>query len=677
MSNTSSVIGSFAGAKGIVSVSGANSHWISSDNVTVGASGEGTLEISEQGRVQASGVELALDAGSIGTINIGTGGRAGLLDTPTVTGGAGEANVNFNHVEEIAFDPMLSGALDVHKDNTGATILMAENDYTGLTTIDGGILGAGAANVFSSNSDHIVNTNGMLVLGGFSQTVLNLANAGLVNMGIDTAPGTVLTVAGNYLGNDGAVHFNTVLGDDASATDLLVVAGDTSGSTSVKVTNAGGAGAQTVEGIKIIDVGGASEGSFTLLGDYETLDNKQAIRGGAYAYTLQHNGISTPDDGNWYLRSTFQEPPVEPGQPEEPGEPAEPGQPGTPRYDAGAPVYEAYPQALLALNGLPTLQQRVGNRVWAGNGNKVIAEGADVIGTPYAAPEETGTHIEGNGVWGRIEGAHNHIEVGRSTTDVDYDQNTFKMQAGVDGMLMENEIGKLIGGISVHYAHGLTKTASIYDAKTGGGRISTDGYGLGGTLTWYGENGLYIDAQAQATWYNSDLSYAGGNQSLIDGNDGFGYALSIEGGKRIALDPAWSLTPQAQLFYSSVDFDDFHDADNIAVRLDRGESLQGRLGLTLDHQTAWQNASGMLDRAHIYGIANLYYEFLEGTRVNIADVSFANRKDRLWGGIGLGGSYNWNEDKYSIYGEGLVNTSLNSFADSYSLQGNIGFRVKW
>ncbi|NKC29160.1 autotransporter outer membrane beta-barrel domain-containing protein [Ochrobactrum ciceri] len=70
------------------------------------------------------------------------------------------------------------------------------------------------------------------------------------------------------------------------------------------------------------------------------------------------------------------------------------------------------------MNGVSTLQQRVGNRVWADNGNKVIAEGADAISTPYAPPEEAGTHIEGNGVWGRIEGAHNHIETGRSTTEV-------------------------------------------------------------------------------------------------------------------------------------------------------------------------------------------------------------------------------------------------------------------
>ena len=43
----------------------------------------------------------------------------------------------------------------------------------------------------------------------------------------------------------------------------------------------------------------------------------------------------------------------------------------------------------------------------------------------------------------------------------------------------------------------------------GGGKISTDDYGFGSTLTWFGENGLYADRQAQVTWYNSDLSYDG------------------------------------------------------------------------------------------------------------------------------------------------------------------------
>src|SRR5690606_33731305 len=114
-----------------------------------------------------------------------------------------------------------------------------------------------------------------------------------------------------------------------------------------------------------------------------------------------------------------------------------------------------------------------------------------------------------------------------------------------------------------------------------------------------------------------------------------------------------------------------------AIHLSKGDSLQGRIGLTLDHESSWQNANGMLNRAHVYCIANLYYEFLEGTKVEVADVSLANRNDRAWGGVGLGGSYNWNDDKYSIYGEGLINTSLDNFADSYSLKGNVEFRVKW
>ncbi|MDH7793783.1 hypothetical protein QBD00_004714, partial [Ochrobactrum sp. AN78] len=31
----------------------------------------------------------------------------------------------------------------------------------------------------------------------------------------------------------------------------------------------------------------------------------------------------------------------------------------------------------------------------------------------------------------------------------------------------------------------------------------------------------------------------------------------------------------------------------------------------------------------------------------------------------------------ALYGEGSVNTSLNHFADSYSLKGNLGFKVNW
>ncbi len=75
------------------------------------------------------------------------------------------------------------------------------------------------------------------------------------------APGNsigTLTIAGSYTGSGGTLEIETVLGGDASPSDRLVVTGDTAGTTNVTVINLGGGGAQTVEGIKIIDVGGLS-----------------------------------------------------------------------------------------------------------------------------------------------------------------------------------------------------------------------------------------------------------------------------------------------------------------------------------------------------------------------------------------------------------------------------------
>ena len=81
--------------------------------------------------------------------------------------------------------------------------------------------------------------------------------------------------------------------------------------------------------------------------------------------------------------------------------------------------------------------------------------------------------------------------------------------------------------------------------------------------------------------------------------------------------------------------------------------------------------------SNLYGIANLYYEFLDRSTVDVEGVQFANADDRTWGGIGAGGSYSWSDDKYSVFGEASINSSLSDFADSYSLDGLAGFRLSW
>ncbi|MCK8154741.1 autotransporter outer membrane beta-barrel domain-containing protein, partial [Citrobacter amalonaticus] len=71
----------------------------------------------------------------------------------------------------------------------------------------------------------------------------------------DTASFKTLTVDGDYTGTNGNLVMNTQLGDDNSPTDRMIVAGNTSGSTNVKVLNAGGAGGLTTSGIELISVG--------------------------------------------------------------------------------------------------------------------------------------------------------------------------------------------------------------------------------------------------------------------------------------------------------------------------------------------------------------------------------------------------------------------------------------
>ncbi|HAX5111610.1 TPA: autotransporter outer membrane beta-barrel domain-containing protein, partial [Escherichia coli] len=106
-----------------------------------------------------------------------------------------------------------------------------------------------------------------------------------------THAGQVWIQNGDWTGHGGTVSLGTVLGDDSSKTDKLQITGKATGTTYVSVTNEGGSGAQTVEGIEVITTGASDANAFV---------QSERITAGVYEYSLVQGG-NGGNQNNWYL----------------------------------------------------------------------------------------------------------------------------------------------------------------------------------------------------------------------------------------------------------------------------------------------------------------------------------------------------------------------------------------
>ncbi|MBB1594342.1 autotransporter outer membrane beta-barrel domain-containing protein [Achromobacter sp. UMC46] len=654
-------IGFRAGSVGTVNVSSTTadvSTLTASDRIDIGSAGTGTLNIAKGGLVVAtSDTRLTVSSTATGTLNLtGDASGRGVLETGSVIKGAGNGTFILDGgVLRARRDKanFLNGFLTQAIGSEGASFdtngyeVGVMTEFSGTSSLNK--LGAGRLTL-SGNSAAFTGTTdiqaGTLqvdgVLGGPVNVLAGARLTGTGRVGATGNQGTIapgprsgygiLTVAGDYAAQGGNLEIRTQLGGDNSPTDKLVVTGDTAGATPVNVQNMGGVGAQTQRGIQIVQVNGVSAGQFNLAnGDY-VIQGRPALVAGAYGYVLQQDSA----DGGWYLRSSL----TDPGTPPTGG--VSPGAEPPLLYQPGVPVYEAYANTLLNLSRLPTLRQRVGNRLY---------DSADV---------------GRNGVWSRMEGTTSRLDPSTSTTGARQDIDSWKAQFGVDRILAGQEEGsRLVGGIAFHYGKADTHVSSAY----GNGTIDTTAYGLTPTLTWYGKNGFYIDAQAQATRYDSDLNSRLAGR-LKGGNQANSYGLGIEGGKALGLSERLALIPQAQLTYASTRFDRFNDKFGTRVESDEGDSLLARVGMALDYKSNWQTG-GANRESSVYGVVNVKHEFLNGTRVNVADVPVASRMARTWGSVGAGANYGWG-DRYAIYGQ--VDADAD-FSGSYIVTATAGFRM--
>jgi autotransporter-associated beta strand protein/T5SS/PEP-CTERM-associated repeat protein len=153
----------------------------------------GTLTIADGGVVN-SPAATSIGAGS--TLNLGTGGLAGAIVTPTI---ANDGQIVANFTDALTLGANISGAGTLSKAGSGTLILTGTNTYTGGTTITGGTLQLGNGGASGSitgnvldNGTFAINRSDTFAFGGVISGSGAFAQIG---------PGTtVLTAPNTYSG---------------------------------------------------------------------------------------------------------------------------------------------------------------------------------------------------------------------------------------------------------------------------------------------------------------------------------------------------------------------------------------------------------------------------------------------------------------------------------------------
>ncbi|HGA8630286.1 TPA: fibronectin-binding autotransporter adhesin ShdA [Salmonella enterica subsp. enterica serovar Mississippi] len=574
----------------------------------------------------------------------------------------------------------------------GKLMLSGANTYTGDTNVQEGTLwlsGDGtigemgsqqAVNVASgatfggSNGTTVngkVTNEGMLVFGDSDETgAIFTLNGDLINMGTMTSgssastPGNTLYVDGNYTGNGGSLYLNTVLGDDDSATDKLVITGDASGTTELYI-NGIGDGAQTTNGIEVVDVGGVSTSDAFVL--------KNEVNASLYTYRLYWN----ESDNDWYLASKAQSDDDDSGGDVTPSDGGDDGGDVTPSDDGGDGGDVTPPDDggdggdVTPPNGGGDVAPQYRADIGAYMGNQWMARNLQMQ-TLYDREGSQYRNADGS-VWARFKAGKAESEA--VSGNIDMDSNYSQFQLGGDILAWGNGQQSITVGVMASYINADTDSTGNRgaDGSQFTSSANVDGYNLGIYATWFADakthSGAYVDSWYQYGFYNNSVeSGDAGSESY----DSTANAVSLETGYRydIALNNGntVSLTPQAQVVWQNYSADSVKD--NYGTRIDGqdGDSWTTRLGLRVD---------GKLYK----GSRTVIQPFAEANWLHTSDdvsVSFddatvkqdlpANRAELK---VGLQADI---DKQWSVRAQVAGQTGSNDFGD---LNGSLNLRYNW
>lgn len=488
----------------------------------------------------------------------------------------------------------------------GKLTLSGANTYSGDTNVQEGTLWlSGDGSIGEMGSQQAVNVASGATFGGSNGTTVNgkvtnegtlvfgdseetgaifTLNGDLINMGTMTSgsssstPGNTLYVDGDYTGNGGSLYLNTVLGDDDSATDKLVITGDASGTTDLYI-NGIGDGAQTTNGIEVVDVGGVSTS--------DAFELKNEVNASLYTYRLYWN----ESDNDWYLASKAQSDDDDSGGDDTPSDGGDDGGNVTPPDDGGDGGNVTPPDDggdggdVTPPDDGGDVAPQYRADIGAYMGNQWMARNLQMQ-TLYDREGSQYRNADGS-VWARFKAGKAESEA--VSGNIDMDSNYSQFQLGGDILAWGNGQQSVTVGVMASYINADTDSTGNRgaDGSQFTSSANVDGYNLGIYATWFADaqthSGAYVDSWYQYGFYNNSVESGDvGSESY----DSTANAVSLETGYRydIALSNGntVSLTPQAQVVWQNYSADSVKD--NYGTRIDGqdGDSWTTRLGLRVD-----------------------------------------------------------------------------------------------
>ena len=493
---------------------------------------------------------------------------------------------------------------------------------TNGSTLDGN-------NSLSLNGNLDIDSTSIFDATGGGSGVYNISgyfnNAGILTTQ-DSFVGDIINVTGDYIGISGSLFsIDTYLGDDTSLTDKLVITGNTSGNGIITVRpETGSIGAQTVNGIKIIDVLGTSGAVFTL---------GSPLQAGAYEYVLGKN-----DSQNWYLNSYLI--PVTPVTPVVPVPPVPIYRPGTSNYVSGQEAN--LEQGFLSLG---TLHERM-------NEQQVVP-----------ADNQTWTRYYGND------------ESNNGKSRFNYNQHISAFQVGQDFYSKEKTNGSNVhSGVFFDYSHAEVdfedriREDALLDKGTGS--MEGNSYGIGGYYTSLKEDESYLDVVGMVSRLENKYE---DSYNMKSEQKGYRVGISVEAGKKIVDLGKWKLEGQGQLMYQHTNYEDFDDEIS-KIEGYSSDSLRGRLGVRVYRHLESTKNINQIDKAQVYGVANVIQDFTNPEDVTIGGTKVRENYDRTMLEVGGGFQVPISGNTY-IYTDARYDKSLNGRKEEGKV--TIGFKTQF